>query len=153
MTLSAEDFLDAAGREAVARAIGEAEQRTSAEIRVHLEDHIEEDILDHAAFVFTELGMQHTRERNGVLICISVADHLIGVVGDSGINERVPLGYWSDVVDLLKRHFAEGRHADGLCEALRFVGTKLAQHFPRRADDRNELDNTVSMGRAKGEGA
>jgi uncharacterized membrane protein len=145
--LTAEEFLDDAGRAAVARAVGEAEQRTSAEIRVHLEDHIEEDILDHAAFVFTELGMQHTRERNGVLICISVADRLIGVVGDVGIDRVVPPGYWRDVVELLQRHFTEGRHADGLCEAVRFVGTKLAQHFPRRADDRNELDNAVSMGR------
>ena len=47
-TLTAADFLTAEERRQVAQAIGEAERATSGEIRVHLEDHIEEDVLDRA---------------------------------------------------------------------------------------------------------
>ena len=46
IALTAEDFLSKAERERVAQAIGEAERLTSGEIRVHLEDHIEDDGLD-----------------------------------------------------------------------------------------------------------
>ena len=141
------DFLDNDERRRVAQAIGEAERLTSGEIRVHIEEHIEEDVLDHAAFVFEELGMQHTAERNGILIYASVADRLVAVIGDKGINDRVPPGYWDGIVGLLKQHFAAGRHADGLCEAVHQVATKLQEFFPQRSEDRNELSNEVSFGR------
>ena len=159
--LSAEDFLTAAERKQVAQAIGEAELRSSGEIRVHLEDHIEDDVLDHAAFVFEELGMHKTAERSGVLIYVCVADRKVAVIGDKGINERVPANFWNDVLAVLQEHFSAGRRAptgaaavagggrraEGLCEAVRMVGEKVIQFFPRRADDRDELSNEVSFDR------
>ena len=145
--LTADQFLDAAGRERVREAIGAAERRTSGELRVHLEDHIEEDVLDHAAYVFEELGMHRTRERNGVLVYVAVADRRVAVLGDAGINEKVPEGFWTDVVGLLKLHFAAGRHAEGLVEAVHQIGEKLSSYFPLRKDDTDELSNEVSIGR------
>ncbi len=144
--LTAEEFLTEEGRRQVAAAISEAERRTTGEIRVHIEDHIEEDVLDHAAFIFEELGMQRTRDRNAVLIYVCVADRRIAVVGDQGINERVPPNFWQDTVAVLKLHFAAGRHVEGLCEAVRMVGEKLKAFFPHRHDDRDELTNEVSFG-------
>lgn len=141
------DFLSDVERKRVAEAISAAERRTSGEIRVHIEEHIEEDVLDHAAYVFEELGMHRTSERNGVLIYICVADRLVAVLGDKGINERVPHGFWNDVVAILKLHFAAGRPADGLCEVVHTVADKLAAFFPWEAADTNELSNEVSFGK------
>lgn len=144
---SAEEFLTKAERTRVARAIGEAERLTSGEIRVHLDDHIEDEVMDHAAFVFEELTMERTRDRNGVLIYIAVADRRVAVIGDVGINERVPSGFWTDVVGVLKLHFVAGRHADGLVEAVHMVAAKLREYFPLKHDDTDELPNEVSVGR------
>lgn len=144
---SAEDFLNEAERRRVAEAIGAAEQRTTGEVRVHIEEHIEEDVLDHAAYIFQELGMHRTRERNAVLIYVCVADRMVAVVGDKGINERVPEGFWDSTVAVLKLHFAAGRHADGLCEAVHMVADRLAAFFPGASADTNELSNEVSFGR------
>ena len=146
--LAAEDFLTPAERDRVKSAIGAAEKRTSGEIRVHLEDHIEDDVLDHAAFIFEELGMHRTRDRNGVLIYLSVADRKVAVVGDAGINAAVPEGFWTDVVGVLKLHLAAGRHADGLCEVVHLVGEKLVSYFPLKRDDRDELSNEISYRRS-----
>ena len=133
--LTADQFLDTSGRAQVREAIGAAERRTSGELRVHLEDHIEEDVLDHAAYVFEELGMHRTRDRNGVLVYVAVADRQVAVLGDSGINEQVPDGFWTDVVGLLKLHFAAGRHAEGLVEAVHLIGEKLSEaELDRRLD-------------------
>ena len=145
--LTADQFLDTSGRAQGREAIGAAERRTSGELRVHLEDHIEEDVLDHAAYVFEELGMHRTRDRNGVLVYVAVADRQVAVLGDSGINEQVPDGFWTDVVGLLKLHFAAGRHAEGLVEAVHLIGEKLSSFFPLREDDTDELSNEVSIGR------
>ena len=146
-TLAAEDLLTEAELKRVRLAIAAAEERTSGEIRVHMEDHIEEDVLDHAAFIFEELGMHRTRHRNGVLIYVSVADRKVAVIGDRGINERVPPNFWNDVLAVLKLHFAAGRQADGICEAVTMVGEKLKVLHPHAANDTNELSNDVSFGR------
>jgi uncharacterized membrane protein len=143
----AEDFLTDDQRKVVAEAISRAEKATSGEIRVHIEDHIEEDVLDHAAYIFEELGMHNTRERNGILIYVCVADRLVAVLGDKGINEKVPEGFWDGTVEVLKSHFAAGKQAEGLCEAVHMVGERLSTFFPSRTDDRNELSNEVTYGR------
>ena len=87
--LLAERFLTPGERDRVRAAIAEAERATSGELRVHLEDRCEEDVLDHAAFIFDELGMHRTAARNGVLIYVSVGDHRLAVIGRASCRERV----------------------------------------------------------------
>ncbi len=143
--LTAAEFLTGEERVKVEAAIVETERLTSGEIRVHLEDHIEEEVLDHAAFIFEELAMHRTRDRNAVLLYICVADRQVAVIGDSGIHARVGDAFWNDVVAVLKLHFAADRRCDGLCEAVRMIGEKLRVHFPLRGDDTNELSNAVTF--------
>ncbi|MBL8000792.1 MAG: TPM domain-containing protein [Flavobacteriales bacterium] len=144
--LNAAELLNEQDLQRVREAVRQAELHTSGELRVHLDDAIAEHVLDHAAFVFEELGMFRTRERNGVLIYVSVADRRMAVIGDAGINAVVPPGFWDGVLNELRSAFGAGRYADGLCAAVQAVGAKLAAHFPPRADDRNELLNDVSIG-------
>lgn len=126
-------------------AVRSAEARTSGEVRIHIEDVCEENVLDHAAFIFEELGMHRTAQRNGVLIYVSVADHGLAVIGDAGINALVGDGFWDDVLALMMEHFRHGRHAEGLSAAVERVGEKLATHFPPVAGDRNELSDEISF--------
>lgn len=142
---AAETFLTEDERQRVREAIAAAERATSGEIRVHLEDRCEDDLLDHAAFIFRELNMDRTRERNGVLVYVSAADHRVAVIGDAGIHARVRLGFWEEVLAILLGHFKEGRHADGLVEAITLAGEQLRAHFPRRRDDSDELSNEISI--------
>jgi len=142
---AAAHFLAEDEQRRVRQAIAAAERVTSGEIRVHLEDRCEDDLLDHAAFIFRELNMDRTRERNGVLIYVSAADHRVAVIGDAGINAHADQGFWDEVLAILIERFRQGRHADGLVEAIERVGEKLRAHFPFRRDDRDELSNEVSI--------
>lgn len=144
--LTAADLLPEADQARVKEAIRKAEARTSGEIRVHLDDTIADEVLDHAAYLFEELGMFRTRDRNGVLIYVSAADRRVAVIGDAGINTRVPEGFWNDVLALLQEQFKNGRFADGLCLAVERVGEKLRADFPFERDDTNELPNEISFG-------
>lgn len=145
--LTAEELLSPAELDRVRAAIHAAEARTSGEIRVHLDDTIAEDVLDHAAFIFEELGMHRTQDRNGVLIYVSVAEHRAAVIGDAGINTRLPKGYWNEVLGVILEQFKAGRYCEGLCMGVERLGDQLAAHFPRSADDRDELSNEISFGR------
>jgi len=139
--------------EAIARAIAEAEARTSAEIRVHLERRIvrrrwgrKPDPLQRAQTVFYLLGMHRTAERNGVLVYLALEDRALAIFGDEGIHRRVGDGYWAAVKDLMIEKLHAGAARDAVLTGVAEVGRVLAEHFPRRPDDTNELANQVSVG-------
>lgn len=145
--LTAEELLSPAGLERVRQAVRRAESGTSGEIRVHLDDIIVDDVLDHAAFIFEELGMHRTKERNGALIYVSVADRRAAVIGDVGIHAKLPNGFWNATLGVLIEQFRAGHFVEGLCMGVERLGEQLQKYFPREVDDRNELSDDVSIGR------
>jgi uncharacterized membrane protein len=80
----------------VLSAVKEAEGETSGEIRVHIETRCSGDVLDRAAWVFGKLGMHKTALRNGVLFYLAVEDRKFAIIGDAGINAKVPIDFWDD---------------------------------------------------------
>ena len=84
------DLFTAKQQATIVAAIKEAEQNTSGEIKVHIEKKCKEEVLDHAAFIFDALEMQNTELRNGVLIYLAVEDRKLAILGDAGINLKVP---------------------------------------------------------------
>lgn len=128
----------------VVRAIREAEQQTSGEIRVHLEYSDQGDPMKRAREVFLALKMENTRERNGVLIYIAARDHRFAIIGDKGIDRAVPAGFWDSTRDAMQQHFQKGRFADGLIAGIQSAGRELKTHFPWKPDDTNELSNEIS---------
>jgi uncharacterized membrane protein len=141
------EFLSEADLESLASAVRQAEAKTSAEIRVHLDHTCNEDALPRAIRIFERLGMHRTAHRNGVLIYISVQDHKLAVIGDAGIHERVGEAYWRGLVDAVRERMRQQRSREGLIHAITELGNTLGRHFPRRPDDRNELPDDVSLGR------
>lgn len=137
-------FLTREEQERVLEAVAAFEAKTSGEIRVHLAEHSHGDPTRAAVRAFERLGMTRTRDRNGVLILISVRDHGVAVIGDAGINERVPENFWADVVRVVEMRFAEARFVEGLVEGIAMAGQKLAEHFPPRPGDVNELPDALS---------
>lgn len=145
--IAIEEWLSPGDLARVRQAIERAEKRTSGEVRVHLDIAILEGVLDHAAFVFKDLGMEQTKERNGVLIYVSVPGRKVAVVGDTGIHAKLGDRYWQDVLEAILAHFRQDRFCEGLCAGVEMLGEKLHEHFPHRTDDRNELSNEVSFGK------
>ncbi len=139
------DKLTEEEKKRIVEAIQEAEQNTSGEIRVHLENHCKIDVLDRAAEVFAALKMHETKLRNGVLFYLALKDHHLAILGDSGINQRVPEHFWEDIRDLMVGRFKEGQYATGLAEGILMAGEQLKAHFPYQANDRNELSDDISF--------
>jgi uncharacterized membrane protein len=137
--------------DAITEAIGRAELTTSAEIRVHLERRVHRwpgqrpDALRRGRQVFAHLGMHLTAEHHGVLIYLAVLDRKLAIVGDSGIHDRVGDAYWERVRDRMIAGLREGRPLDAVLTGIDEVGRVLAEHFPRRPDDQNELSDHVSL--------
>ena len=128
-------------------AIRQAEQATSGEIRVHVEPHCAgSDPMQRAVEVFARLGMHQTKAHNGVLFYLAHEDRKFAVLGDKGIDARVPGNFWEETKELLRSYFAKGDYAEGLSRGIQRAGQQLKQYFPYDgATDINELADDISF--------
>ena len=136
-------FLSADEKNRVEAAIRAAERRTSAEIRVVVSRKAKGDPLDAARRLFARLNMHETKERNGVLILLAVAERRFAIYGDEGIHRHLGQDGWERVRDGMAERFRNGDFAGGLVYAVEAVGRVLAEAFPWQEDDENELPDAV----------
>ncbi len=137
-------FLSSIEENEIIEAIREAERNTSGEIKVHLESSSKIDPIDRAAEVFDTLGMNKTDLRNGVLIYIAVKDRSMAIIGDQGIDEVVPNGFWNDSKDRIINGFSTGDIKQGLIDGILVSGLALKKYFPFQDDDINEISDDIS---------
>ena len=88
--------------------------------------------------------MDKTKERNGILFYVAVDARAFAIVGDAGIHAHVGDAFWDELRDAMAAAFAAGKPAEGLSAAIERAGARLAEKFPRGADDRNELSDEIS---------
>jgi len=127
-------------------AVKEAELNTSGEIRVHVDNHCREEVMDRAAWWFGKLEMQKTEQRNGVLFYLAVKDHKFAILGDAGINAVTPEDFWDHIKEKMLASFNEGNFTAGLTDGILMAGEQLKEHFPYQDDDVNELSDDISFG-------
>lgn len=98
---------------------------------------------DRARAQFLAHNLHATPSRTGVMIFVSLAERHAEILADTAIDEKVPENFWRATVDALTADIAADRLADALSSAVASCGAALAEHFPRRSDDTNELPDKV----------
>ena len=144
--MSASSIFIESEKELIKQVIADAEKNTSGEIRVHVDNYCLGNPVRKAIRVFKRLKMYETAERNAVLIYVSIKNHKLAIVGDVGIDEKVPEGFWDDEKNLMINYFKEGNYTKGLEEGIRLVGEQLKLYFPAQEADKNELSDDISFG-------
>ncbi|HEU4553158.1 MAG TPA: TPM domain-containing protein [Chitinophaga sp.] len=142
------ELLQEADKDRLVQAIRAAERLTSGEIRLFVESRCAYvDPMDRAQEVFLMLGMDKTRQHNGVLLYVALKDRQFAILGDKGIHEKVGDHFWQKEAHLLKIHFSHQRTVEGMEECIREIGETLQAHFPYSAGDENELPDDIIFGR------
>jgi uncharacterized membrane protein len=144
--MTAKDFFTQEELDKIVESIERAELETSGEIRFHMESKCKGDALSRAVQVFKNLKMHKTELHNGTLIYLATEDKKFAIVGDKGINEKVPENFWQDVKNEMADKFKANDFVDGVSNAILKIGEKLKEYFPHQSDDINELKNDVSIG-------
>lgn len=144
--MNQKEFLAMLDQSRIVAAVGSAERETSGEIRVHIQP---KTIGGDARFVaertFERLGMTKTALRNGVLLFIASEERNFVILGDKGIDEKVPAGFWDEIATKLTIRFKAGEFTDGIVEAIEAAGHQLKTYFPRADDDVNELSDEIDV--------
>lgn len=94
---------------------------------------------------FAIRGIAHRKDRNGILIFVSLAERYARIIADEGIAARVPQSEWQSAIDALVAHMRDGKIADGFIVAIEKCGDVLTTHFPGNKADRNELPDRIYL--------
>jgi len=104
---------------------------------------LSEAVRERAVRAFYEKGLYRTRHETGILIFISVFERKVWILGDRGINARIPAASWQQLVQLLTKGIKDGRSCEALCTVISRCGEELALHFPKERNDSNELRDEI----------
>lgn len=96
-------------------------------------------VRDAAVQQFLAHGLHVTEDRTGVLIFAALADHQVEVVADKGIHAVVDQAVWGEAAAALSRGLKSGDAAGGFEAAIGLCGAVLAEHFPPRPANPNEV--------------
>lgn len=102
------------------------------------------EVKEKALVSFLEQGLHETRDRTGILILISLFEHRVQVLADSGINAKVPEKTWDEIVAMITGGLKSGQACSATCLAIERCGELLQEHFPRKQDDTDELPNLIT---------
>ncbi len=97
-----------------------------------------------AAFLSEEVFS--TENRTGILIFISYFEHMVEVIGDSGINSRVEQSEWEEVVQLITAGIKNKDAAGGIINGVARCGELLkAAGVHKPPDNPNELSDDMRI--------
>lgn len=86
---------------------------------------------------------RRTHGRTGVLLYLSMREHRAEIVADEAIAAKVDAEVWGKAMADMLAEIRQGHIGEGLAAGVRDVGAVLAEHFPRGADDVNELPDRL----------
>jgi len=96
-----------------------------------------------ALAIFKSAAERRTTGRTGILIYLSMAERRAEIIGDEAITKVTTPETWGDAMTSLLVEVKEGRVGDGIVAAIERVGAVLTEHFPRTAEDVNEIPDKL----------
>lgn len=122
-----------------------ASRLTALRLPFILKSEMRDEVERAASEAFHRFRLRETAGATGILIYVSLYEHQVRVLGDSAISEKLDARDWQAICDAVTDGIREGKAADGLVHAIGLAGELLSRHFPREADDRNELLNELKL--------
>ena len=138
---------------AIEQATRDAEKKHPGEIRFAIEDSLPFRALwrgttprHRAVEVFAQLGVWDTRDNNGVLIYVLLADRQVEIVADRGVaGGTVPQAEWEECCRAMERHFRKGEFREGAVAGIEAVTAVLARYPAGPRDAGNELPDKPAV--------
>ncbi|MEW6513593.1 MAG: TPM domain-containing protein [Pseudomonadota bacterium] len=136
-------------RDEIAAAVFASESRHRGELRIAIEGPLSIGELwrdvsprERALRLFAKLRVWDTEENSGVLIYLQLVDRDVEILADRGIAARVPAATWEALCHDLEAAMRAGDCRAGVLAAIENASRLLAEHFPARDVNPNELPDT-----------
>ncbi len=104
-----------------------------------------EEVERRARETFQRQSVRNTSSGTGVLIYVSLYEHIVKVIGDDGVAAQLSSDSLEKICTLVVDGLRQGRPADGLSQAVKKTGELLAPHLPPTVGDVNEIANQLIL--------
>ena len=102
-----------------------------------------DEVAGRARQVFFDGRVHHTAAASGLLIYVSLFEHMAEVFGDRSVVEKLGQEGLDDLCSQLRARLRAGSPADALVHVLDAAGERLGAVLTRAADGRNELPDAL----------
>ncbi len=104
-----------------------------------------EEVAARAREIFFDKRVHHTSGATGMLIYVSLFEHMAVVLGDQEVLDKLGQTF----LDQLCQQLTEGLHqrnsTDAICSVIAAAGKQLSGPLPRAEGDVNELQDTLVL--------
>jgi putative membrane protein len=101
------------------------------------------EVEEGAQLAFLREQVFQTQARTGVLIYISELEHEVFVLADHGLLKVMSPEEWSQIGSQLAQELAHSTAETLVFTSLDLVAQRLAEHFPARSNNENEISNEL----------
>ncbi|MCT8335266.1 hypothetical protein NUH30_16415 [Leptospira sp. 85282-16] len=103
------------------------------------------DLRAKEAFLDEEVFL--TKNRTGILIYISLFEHIVRILPDKEIARIVPKSEWNEAVRLIIEGMKSNKKKEGIVSSILFCGQLLKKYnIQIEKDDKNEISNEIRDG-------
>lgn len=106
-------------------------------------EQMQQEVTARAREVFFDRRVHHTTGSTGLLVYVSLFEHLAVVFGDQAILEKLGQTFLDQLCQQLTAGLHHGQATEAICGVIAEAGNKLSGPFPRTSDDVNELQDAV----------
>jgi putative membrane protein len=95
--------------------------------------------------VFFNLHISNTQASTGIVIYVSLFEHIVYVQGDAAISEKLSQDEWNHIRNIIIQDVKQNKLDQGLKKAILETGVLLGKHFPNNNLNENELPNKLHL--------
>ncbi|MGK0186130.1 MAG: putative membrane protein [Verrucomicrobiales bacterium] len=106
---------------------------------------MQEEVERRAHETFKRLKIRNTENATGILIYVSLYEHMVHVEGDDTIAGKLSQSDFQSVCDTIISGFKSGNPELGMRKGILLCGELLATHFPIEQGDANELFDSLHL--------
>ena len=102
-----------------------------------------EEVYSRAREVFFDNRVHHTGGGSGVLLYVSLFEHMAAIIADQSILDKLGQEQIDKLCGEFTKRLHEGNVTDALCRTATSLGERLAPLLPRAEGDVNELPDAL----------
>ncbi|MFN0197320.1 MAG: hypothetical protein ACKVT0_11295 [Planctomycetaceae bacterium] len=104
---------------------------------------MQQEVFRRARELFFDQRVHHTMGRSGVLLYVSLFEHMAAVITDQTVIEKLGQGKIDKLCHELTQRLHEENLIDALCNTIILLGDELSPLLPRAEHDSNELPDAL----------
>ena len=95
--------------------------------------------------VFFDRRVHHTLGNTGMLIYVSLFEHMAVVLGDQEVLDKLGQPVLDKLCEQLTSDLRQGHPSESLSQVIMSAGEELSGPLPRSDDDQNELQDALVL--------